>query len=85
MIIAQNKRAKFDYDILKTYEAGIVLTGQEVKSVKSGHINLKGSYVTIKNNEAYLVNTHIALYEKPPVSKVMILIVRVNYCFASKN
>jgi SsrA-binding protein len=64
MPIAINKRALFDYDILEKFEAGIVLTGAEVKSVKNGHISLKGAYVTFKNNEAYLLNAHISPYQK---------------------
>jgi len=63
MIIAKNKRAYFDYNILETCEAGIVLRGFEVKSVKLGHISLKGSYVTIKSNEAFLLNAHISAYQ----------------------
>jgi SsrA-binding protein len=67
-ILAVNKRAKHDYTILKTYEAGLVLLGHEVKSIKTGHISLKGSYVTIKQrenklSEAYLLNAHIPLYK----------------------
>lgn len=62
--IAINKRAMFDYEILEKFEAGIVLTGAEVKSVKNRHISLKGSYVTFKNNEAYLLNAHISPYQK---------------------
>jgi len=61
--IAKNKRAYFDYEILETHEAGIVLAGYEVKSVRLGHISLKGSYVTIKDNEAYLLNVHISPYQ----------------------
>lgn len=64
MSIAVNKRALFDYEILEKFEAGIVLTGAEVKSVKNGHIGLKGSYVTFKNSEAYLLNAHISPYQK---------------------
>jgi len=63
MIITKNKRAYFDYNILETCEAGIVLRGFEVKSVKLGHISLKGSYVTIKSNEAFLLNAHISAYQ----------------------
>jgi SsrA-binding protein len=65
---AINKRANYDYQILDKYEAGLVLSGQEVKSVKLGHINLKGSYVTISNNkkgnpQAMLINAHISPYK----------------------
>lgn len=68
-ILAVNKRANFDYEILETYEAGIVLLGQEVKSVKTGHISLQGSFVVLKNTggnnlpEVFLINAHIPLYK----------------------
>jgi len=66
--LATNKRANFDYDISDKYEAGLVLLGHEVKSIKTKHISLKGSYVTIKKNqkkipELYLINAHIPLYK----------------------
>ena len=61
--ITTNKQAYFDYKILDTLEAGLVLSGPEVKSVKKGNINLKGSYISIPNeNQALLINTHIAPY-----------------------
>ena len=60
--LAVNKRAHFDYEISDKYEAGLVLLGHEVKSVKTGHISLKGSFVTIKGNELYLTNANIPLY-----------------------
>ena len=62
-IFATNKRAYFDYEILETLEAGMELFGFEVKSVKTGHINLAGSYVVIKNNEAWLLNASIPPYQ----------------------
>ncbi len=62
-IVAKNKRARFDYEIKDTLVAGIVLAGHEVKSVKSGHISLKGSFVSMKAGEAYLTNAHITLYK----------------------
>jgi SsrA-binding protein len=61
--IATNRRARFDYELLNKYEAGLVLSGQEVKSIKTGHLSLKGAFVTIKNNEAYLTNALIPLYQ----------------------
>lgn len=61
--LAFNKRANFDYQLSDKYEAGLVLTGQEVKSVKMGHISLKESFVTIKGNELYLTNAHITPYK----------------------
>ncbi|MFA6973342.1 MAG: SsrA-binding protein SmpB [Parcubacteria group bacterium] len=57
--LAYNKRANFDYLITDKYEAGLVLTGQEVKSVKAGHISLKESFVTVKGTELFLTNAHI--------------------------
>ena len=61
--LATNPQAKFDYHILETHEAGLVLTGQEVKSIKNGRVSLKGSYVTIKNEEAWLINAQISPYQ----------------------
>lgn len=60
--LAQNRKARHDYDILETYEAGLVLTGAEVKSVKGGRINLQGSFVVPKGNELWLTGCHIAPY-----------------------
>jgi SsrA-binding protein len=62
--LAYNKRANFDYVILEIYEAGLVLLGHEVKSIKTGHISLKESFVTIHNNELYLTNAHIPPYQR---------------------
>ncbi len=74
--LAVNKRANYDYDIREKYEAGLVLLGHEVKSVKTGHVNLKGSFVTLRQTrdeplkkqsklpELYLVNAHIPLYNR---------------------
>jgi len=67
--LAKNKKARFDYEILETYEAGIVLRGFEVKAARLGHISLKGAYVTIKDNEAYLVNAHISPYQPANMPK----------------
>ena len=61
-IIAKNKKALHDYEILEKFEAGIVLSGQEVKSAKLGHVRLQGSYVTLKRGEAWLIGAHIAKY-----------------------
>ncbi len=61
--LTTNPRAKYDYHILKTFEAGIVLAGHEVKAIKTGHISLKGSYVIIKDEEAWLINAQIPPYQ----------------------
>lgn len=63
MVIATNKRAYFDYNILETYEAGVELLGFEVKAIKSGRINLAGSYVVIRDNQAWLLNADIPPYQ----------------------
>ena len=59
-----NRKAKFEYLIIDTYEAGIVLTGTEIKSIRAGKANLKDSYAIIRNNEVYLLNTHISEYKE---------------------
>ncbi len=62
--IVENKKAYFDYEILETFLAGIKLKGFEVKSVKEGNFNIVGSYSVIKDNEVWLINSHIPLYKK---------------------
>ena len=64
MIEINNRKAKYDYEILDTIEAGIVLTGTEIKSIKNGSANLKDSYAIIKNGEIFLLNMHISHYEQ---------------------
>jgi SsrA-binding protein len=68
-MLAKNNRAKFDYDIRETFEAGLVLTGPEVKSVKSGNASLAGSYVTAGPLGASLINAHIGPYKYAPNEK----------------
>ena len=63
-ILAQNKKAYHDYFIEDAYEAGIVLQGTEIKSVRKGSVNLKDSFIRIKDNEAFIENMHIAPYEQ---------------------
>ncbi len=60
----KNKKAYFDYEILKEIEAGIELIGTEVKSIRKGSVDLKDSFVNIIKNEAYLLNSYIAHYEE---------------------
>lgn len=62
-VVAKNRRAYFDYEHLEKFEAGVVLTGQEVKSIKSGKINLSGAYVILRGGEAYLVNANVPPYQ----------------------
>ena len=59
-----NRKAKFDYYIESEIEAGIVLTGTEIKSVRNGSLDLKDTYIRIKNDEAYVINMYIAKYEE---------------------
>ena len=61
--LAENKRARFDYEILETYEAGIELLGFEVKAIRAGRLNLSGSYVIIRGDEAYLINADLPPYQ----------------------
>lgn len=63
MGLADNKKAFFEYEILEKIEAGLVLTGQEVKSVKMGQASLAGTYVTFHNGKAYILNMHISKYK----------------------
>ncbi|HXF06087.1 MAG TPA: SsrA-binding protein SmpB [Blastocatellia bacterium] len=61
-IIATNRQAYHNYDLLETYECGVALTGTEVKSIREGRINLKDGYAIIRNGEAWLVGVHISPY-----------------------
>lgn len=63
-VIAQNKKARHDYTILETYEAGIVLQGTEIKSIRNRRVNLKDGFVRVRNQEAFLYNVHISSYEQ---------------------
>ena len=61
--LAENKRARFDYEILETYEAGMELRGFEVKAIRTGKLNLSGSYVIIRGDQAYLINADLPPYQ----------------------
>src|SRR5690625_3541238 len=63
-VVAQNRKARYDYTILDTIEAGIVLTGTEIKSIRAGRVNLQDGYAIIRNGEVFLINVHIAPYEQ---------------------
>ncbi|MDD3006083.1 MAG: SsrA-binding protein SmpB [Candidatus Pacebacteria bacterium] len=63
-IYAVNKRAAFDYELLEKLEGGLVLAGHEVKAIKTGHLSLKGAFLTVHDNELYLTNAHIPAYQK---------------------
>ena len=59
-----NRKAKYDYEILSTIECGIVLTGTEIKSIRNGNANLKDSYAVIKGNEVFILGMHISEYKE---------------------
>jgi SsrA-binding protein len=61
-ILSENRQASHNYFLLEKFEAGMVLTGTEVKSIKSGKMQLKEAYATVKDNEAWLMNAHISEY-----------------------
>ncbi|MEG0295054.1 SsrA-binding protein SmpB [Enterococcus sp.] len=63
-VIAQNRKASHDYIIIDTIEAGIVLQGTEIKSIRNSRINLKDGFIRIRNGEAFLSNVHISPYEQ---------------------
>jgi len=60
---AENRKARFDYEILEKYEAGIELLGVEVKSVRGGRMSLEGSFIIVRGGEVYLINAHIPPYQ----------------------
>lgn len=62
-IISNNKKVYHEYYIIDTYQAGIVLTGTEIKSVRAGKVNLKDSFIKVENNEVWLYKSHISPYE----------------------
>ena len=62
-LISDNRQARYLYSILDTYEAGIQLTGTEIKSIRMGRVNLRDGYVLIRHGEAWLINVHISPYQ----------------------
>lgn len=63
-LIAKNPTARHNYTITDTFEAGIVLSGTEIKSIRNGKVNIKDTYIIIKNGEAYILGMHISPYEQ---------------------
>jgi len=63
-IVARNRKAKHEYHLLETFEAGMVLQGSEIKSIRAGQINIKQAYVRVDGEEAWLVDAHIAPYDQ---------------------
>lgn len=79
-IIARNKKARYEYKILEKFEAGIVLTGLEIKSIREGRVNLSGTFCRIQTmpsrqagNEAWVLNMHIAKTQEPERSRKLLL------------
>ncbi|MFN7904978.1 MAG: SsrA-binding protein SmpB [Pseudobdellovibrionaceae bacterium] len=64
LIIQDNRKAKFDYEIIETYEAGISLIGSEVKSIRDKSVQLKDSFISFHRNEAFLQNAHISVFKQ---------------------
>jgi SsrA-binding protein len=62
--VARNRKARHDYHVLETWEAGIVLTGTEVKSLRGGSANISDAYAIVRDGEVYVINLHIAPYER---------------------
>lgn len=69
-VVAKNRKARFNYEILETYEAGIELKGTEVKSVRASKVNLTEGFISIDNGEAFLKQVHISLYEQGNIFNV---------------
>lgn len=63
-VIARNKRARFDYEIVDSWEAGIILTGTEVKSLRAGRATINDAYGIVKDGEVWLINMHVPPYEQ---------------------
>ncbi|PCS01328.1 SsrA-binding protein SmpB [Lactococcus fujiensis] len=68
--LAQNKKARHDYEIFETFEAGIVLTGTEIKSIRQSKIQLRDGFARVKNGEVWLANVHIAPFEQGNIFNV---------------
>ncbi len=69
-IIAENRKARHDYFILESIEAGMVLKGTEVKSMRAGRVNLKDSFIFVQNNEAFIEGMHVSPYEQGNIFNV---------------
>lgn len=72
-VIAQNKTAYAEYDIFEKFEAGLVLTGQEIKAIRGHRVNLNGTFCRIQNNEAWALNMHISNTDEPERSRKILL------------
>jgi SsrA-binding protein len=93
-VLAKNRRASFDYELSETFSAGVVLGGAEVKSIKASHVSLKGSFITLRDNEVWLNNVHVTPYQTggqqtPPdptrLRKLLLHRKEINALYASKQ
>ena len=73
MSISQNKKAWHEYEILEKFEAGIVLTGQEIKAIRAHRVNLSGTFARIQNSEAWILNMHISNVDDPERSRKLLM------------
>lgn len=71
--ICQNKKAWHEYEILEKFEAGPVLTGQEIKAIRFGRVSLAGTFCRIQNHEAYVLNMHLANTDEPERTRKLLL------------
>lgn len=69
-VVAENRKARFDYNIFETYKAGLILEGSEVKSIRLGRVNLKDSFGRVENQEIWIYGMHISPYETADKSKI---------------
>jgi len=72
-IISQNKKAHIEYEFLEKFEAGLVLTGTEIKSIRDGRVNLNGTFCRVQDNEAWVLNMHIAKAKEPERSRKLLM------------
>ena len=71
--ITQNKLANVEYEVLEKFEAGLVLTGEEIKAIRAHRVNLNGTFCRVTNNEAWVLNMHISLAREPERSRKLLL------------
>lgn len=84
-VVAQNKKARHDYFIEETYEAGIVLTGTEIKAIRAGRMNLKESFARIKKMEKLICSTLTLVNTNKEIAIIMSQLGLVNCCFIKKT
>lgn len=73
MSLAQNKKANLEYEFLERFEAGLVLTGQEIKAIRGGRANLNGTFCRVMNGEIFVLNMHISNTDEPERSRKLLM------------